>query len=330
MNRWPLILFLFFAALVVTINPVMAEDNLEVLSPPDMASVGGRFINVVCKINLDALDTIKVTSDYRYASPQPIKPVAVFNVRKQGISLHEGTNRIKVQGLKAGKVVVEKVLSVFRRSSLSMDYVTPPPGFKEYVFHTTNKDKYCILCHENELKKGAMSQKDDTMPACYTCHRRMMAVRKNIHGPAAVWACDTCHTENTGQRTNGVPDPEVTVCRTCHTEEVSMWQSETYGHGPTMTGKCTICHDPHGSDENFFLKKESTDLCGNCHADKLLYPHVISGNTGKGHPIKRDTDKYVRKHISCASCHNPHAENNQYLLVNYTGSRMEFCRNCHR
>lgn len=329
MNRWPLTLLLFFASLIVANNPVMAGDNLEVLSPPDKASVGGRFINIVCKINQDVLDTIKVTSNYRYAEPQPDKPVAALNVRIQGLSLQLGENMIKIQGLKEGRVVQEKVLSVFRRSSLSMDYVTPPPDFKEYIFHTPGKNKYCFLCHENELKKGAKSRKDVTMPACYTCHRRMMAVRKNFHGPAAVWACDTCHTESTEQRVNGVPDPEVNVCRTCHTEEVGMWQSETYGHGPTMTGKCTICHDPHGSDENFFLKKESTDLCGNCHADKLLYPHVISGYTGKGHPVKLDTDKYVRRHISCASCHNPHAENNHYLLVNYNGSMMDFCHSCH-
>ena len=51
MNRWLVILLLFFAIFAVVINPVMAEDNLEILSPPDMAAVGGRIIKIVCKIN---------------------------------------------------------------------------------------------------------------------------------------------------------------------------------------------------------------------------------------------------------------------------------------
>lgn len=329
MNRWLVTLLLFFAIFAVVINPVMAEDNLEILSPPDMASVGGRVINIVCKINQDAVDTIKVTSNYEFAKPQPVIPVAARDTLRQSLLLKEGENKIKIQGLKAGKVVEKKVLSVFRRSSLSMDYATPPPGFKEYLFHTPRNEKYCRPCHENELRKGAKSQQEKHLPACYTCHKRKMDI-KYAHGPAAVWACEACHMESSAQRAYGVPAPAATVCGICHTDALSRWQSETYGHAPTMTGKCTICHDPHGSDEAFFLKRESTDLCGSCHADKVKYPHVITSKSGMGHPVKLDSERYVKKHISCASCHNPHAENNPYLLMNYNGSKLEFCRNCHR
>ncbi len=329
MNRWLVTLLLFFAIFAVVITPVMAEDNLEILSPPDMASVGGRIINIVCKINQDSLDTIRVSSNYEYAEPQPVKPVAARNTLRQSLLLKEGKNKIKIQGLKAGKVVEEKVLSVFRRFSFSMDYVTPPPGFKEYFFHTPKNEEPCRLCHENELRKGAKSQQDEHLPACYTCHKRIMDIEK-AHGPAAVWACDQCHMESSEQRTYGVPVPAVTVCRICHTEDLGKWQSEPYGHAPTITGKCTICHDPHGSDETFFIKRESTDLCTICHADKLKYPHVITRKSGMGHPVKLGPERYFGKHFSCASCHNPHAENNPYLLVNYNGSKLEFCNNCHR
>ena len=329
MNRWLVTLLLFFAIFAVVINPVMAEDNLEILSPPDMASVGGRVINIVCKINQDALDTIKVMSNYEYAEPQPVKPIAAANTLRQSLVLKDGENKIRIQGMKAGNVVEEKVLSVFRRSGLSEDYATPPPGFKEYFFHTPRNEKYCRLCHDNELRKGAKSRLDEHLPACYTCHKRTMDVKK-AHGPAAVWACDQCHMENSDQRMYGVPAPVVTVCKICHTEAIGKWQSEANFHAPTMTGKCTLCHDPHGSDETFFLRRESTDLCGSCHTDKVNSPHVITRESGKGHPVKLDSDRYVKKHISCASCHNPHAENNPYLLMNYYGSKLEFCKNCHR
>ena len=328
MNRWLVIILLFFAIFAVVINPVMAEGNLEILSPPDMAAVGGRTINIVCKINLDSLDTIRVTSNYEYAEPQPVKPVAVRNTLRQSLLLREGENKIKIQGLKAGEVVEEKIISVFRRFSFSMKYVTVPPGFKEYFFHTPKNEEPCRLCHENELKKGAKSLQDEHLPACYTCHKRIMDV-KYAHGPAAVWACEPCHTGSSEQKTNGVPVPVVNVCRICHTEALDKWQSDPYGHAPTITGKCAICHDPHGSDENFFLKRESTDLCGTCHEDKVKYPHVITKKSGMGHPVKMDSERYVKKHISCASCHNPHAENNPNLLINYNGSKLEFCNNCH-
>ena len=329
MNRWLSTLLLFFVIFAVVINPVMAEDNLEILSPPDMASVGGRIINIVCRINQDSLDTIRITSNYEYAEPQPEEPVAALNTLRQSILLREGENWIKIEGLKDGKVVEEKVLSVFRRYSFSIDYVTTPPGFKEYFFHTPQNETPCRSCHENELRKGAKSQQEERLPACYTCHKRIMDINK-AHGPAAVWACDQCHMENSEQRTYEVPVPEVTVCEICHTEDLGKWQSGTYGHAPTLTGKCIICHDPHGSDETFFLKRESTDLCGICHPDKVKYPHVITTQSGMGHPVKLDTERYVKKHLSCASCHNPHAGNNRSLLVNYNGSKLEFCNNCHR
>ncbi|MFC1843323.1 cytochrome c3 family protein [Thermodesulfobacteriota bacterium] len=320
---------LFFAIFAVVINPVMAADNLEILSPPDMASVGGRIINIVCKINQDSLDTIRVTSNYEYAEPQPEKPVAVQNTLRQSLLLKEGENKIRIQGLKAGKVVEEKVLSVFRRFSFSMDNVSLPPGFKEYFFHTKQNEKYCRLCHENELRKGAKSMQDEHLPACFTCHKRVMDVKK-AHGPAAVWACEQCHMASSEQRTYGVPAPAVNVCSICHTEAPGKWKSEPSGHAPTIAGKCTLCHDPHGSDETFFLKKEATDLCGTCHEDKLKYPHVITKKPGVGHPVKLGPDRFFGKPFSCASCHNPHAENNPYLLMNYNGSKLEFCKNCHR
>ena len=329
MNRWLVTLLLFFAIFAVVINPVMAEDNLEILSPPDMASVGGRIINIVCKINQDSLDTIRVSSNYEYAEPQPMEPVAVLNTLRQNLLLKEGENKIKIQGLKAGKVVEEKVLSVFRRFSFLKDHVAPPPGFKEYFFHTPQNEKRCLPCHENELMKGGKSLQEERFPACYTCHKRTMDVKK-AHGPAAVWACDQCHMDSSEQRKYGAPVPSVTVCMICHTEAPDNWQAMPYGHAPTKSGKCTICHDPHGSDETFFIKRESTDLCSICHADKLKYPHVITTKSGKGHPVKLDSEQYVKKHLSCTSCHNPHAENNPLLLVNYNGSKLEFCNNCHR
>ena len=328
MKRWLLYLFLFFSTVALAINPVMADDRIEVVSPPDMASVSGKLINIIYKVNDDdSLDTIRVTSDYDSAHILP-GPNATFNIRHSSLFLSEGENRIRIEGLKGKKVVAEKVLTVFLRSILVEEYSRIPPGFKEYTFHTSNNEKDCSFCHAEELSEDAKSQQDETLPSCYTCHKRIVDY-KFVHGPASVWACATCHKENSEKIKNSVPNPEVMACQMCHTEELAAWQSEKFGHGPTLAGKCAFCHNPHASDEEFFLNRTPSDLCGYCHQDKLTNPHVITGFSEKGHPMKLDSGKNGKRGISCASCHNPHAANNVSLLKGFKKSKMEICRNCH-
>lgn len=327
MIRWPLSFFLLVVTVAITIKPVTADDNIEILSPPDKAVVRGKVINIVCRIDKDSIDTISVTSDYDCAKPLP-EPVARFNIIHTSLFLTEGENRIEIKGFQGGNPVEEDVLTVYLKSNLISDYGKAPSGFKEYRFHVPDNERNCSICHAEELSQDAKSQQDKDLPSCYTCHKRKIDF-KYVHGPTAVWACDTCHIENAGRRKNGVPDPEVMVCSKCHSGELAAWQSEKFGHGPTLAGKCAICHNPHASDESFFLNMETSDLCGNCHMDKLLYPHVVSGISSLGHPMKLKADGKRKRNISCASCHSPHAEDNQYLLIKFTGQRMEFCRNCH-
>jgi hypothetical protein len=41
--------FLFFITTII-VRPATADDLIEVLSSPDMASVGGNRINIICRI----------------------------------------------------------------------------------------------------------------------------------------------------------------------------------------------------------------------------------------------------------------------------------------
>ena len=329
MNRFLSRLSLFLWATVLALPPAWAEDRIQVLSPPDMASVKSKRINLICRIRKNSFDTVKVMIDNDDAFRPQLEPVVRYNIRHQSLLLAEGKNRIRIQGLRAGETAEEKVFTVFLGSVLSEQFNTPPPSFAEYTFHTSKKEKICSPCHEEELRRGAQSQQVENQPACYTCHKRIVDA-KFVHGPASVWACATCHKDHTGTTKNNVPDPEALVCRMCHPDEMAAWQSEEFGHGPTMVGKCALCHNPHAADENFFLVKEVNDLCGSCHEDKLTKPHVLVGYSGRGHPVKRDSTPDGKPAISCISCHNPHAANNVNLLVQFKGSRLGFCSNCHK
>jgi hypothetical protein len=46
----PVTLFFLFFITTIIVRPATADDLIEVLSPSDMASVGGNRINIICRI----------------------------------------------------------------------------------------------------------------------------------------------------------------------------------------------------------------------------------------------------------------------------------------
>jgi hypothetical protein len=55
MNYWLRSLWLFSSLIVFISNPVLAVENIEILSPTDKSLVGGKLINIVCRLNKDTL-----------------------------------------------------------------------------------------------------------------------------------------------------------------------------------------------------------------------------------------------------------------------------------
>lgn len=58
-----------------------------------------------------------------------------------------GENRIIIKGFQEGNdnAIEEKILTIFLRSNLYIDYSkTPPGGFKEYTFHTPENEKTAV------------------------------------------------------------------------------------------------------------------------------------------------------------------------------------------
>ena len=308
-----------------------AGEPIQVLSPPDLTFVKGKHINLVYRVEKDFFDGMRVTVDNdRVRSVN--EHVVAYDIYHDSISLSGGINRIKIEGLRSGKAIAEKVVTVFRRSAISMHNYSPPSGFSQYTFHLPQNEETCgsSPCHGGEIgsSSGDQSKQGVENSPCYRCHKRILNYNY-IHGPASVWECLTCHKENSEKAKYAVPEPMAVACQMCHTTEFEKWHSEKFGHGPTMAGKCVLCHNPHASNEEFFLIREASDLCWSCHESKLKGKHVIAGFLGKGHPLKKNSKLNGGMKLSCVSCHNPHAANNINLLVGFNGSRAAFCRNCH-
>lgn len=85
-----------------------------------------------------------------------------------------------------------------------------------------------------------------------------------------------------------------------------------YYHLPYLEQKCDTCHLAD-SDGKVRLKASIEELCFTCHKDKSeeLVKYSVHQPFAQG---------------DCLSCHNPHASENRYLLVNETN---ELCYKCH-
>jgi predicted CXXCH cytochrome family protein len=74
------------------------------------------------------------------------------------------------------------------------------------------------------------------------------------------------------------------------------------------------------------LKKPINELCSGCH------PEVNSENSG--HPVAKHPVTAPRerlrpgRELTCASCHDPHGSDNQFMLIK-SPLGGQLCRGCH-
>ncbi len=325
------LLFLFFILVAFTASPVFAIDakpgSLTIVTPPDRSFVENGLISLVLTVKKNTADAIRITiNNNKFPLIKKISGDKVCT----GITLSEGYNTIRVEGLKAGKVIEEKRCSIFLRSDLSDMYSISQPEYKRYYFHTEANEQKCVFCHEMGRKVSDESPNNPEQSSCFICHRRKTEF-KFVHGPASVWACLTCHSETSKGRKYGVLNPTSKVCYPCQSEAMDAWQARKYWHGPYSGGNCTTCHDPHASDYPYWLRTLTTDICVSCHAEKASGAHVVSGFSGNGHPVRGKPDpRHPGEELSCASCHNPHSSNYPNMLFADTDNQIEFCRACHR
>lgn len=306
-----------------------SASQLAIVLPLDKSYVESGLVTLVLKVEQNSVDEVQLVVNGRKV-PIAAKASGRNNACYDGIKLAYGLNHIKVSGLKDGRKIEEAAAQVFFRSDLSPGDGTPPKGFRHYLFHADEHEKGCTPCHELNFSKADGKQESPDRSPCYLCHKKLLSNYKYVHGPAAVWSCLMCHDGKGNSPKLAVVNPVDTTCANCHEKS---WDGKKYLHGPTAAGNCTTCHNPHAADKAYFVRMDTADLCASCHEEVLTRPHVLTGFSGSGHPLRRSPDPFnPGKDFTCASCHNPHGSDSQVFLNAYEDSMSMhlFCQNCHK
>ena len=329
MKKFILVSVIWVLLMPCAVNAEAVFGNLAVVVPPDKAITESELISIVVRLAGNAVDQLQISVNNR-KQPLTARPYNQHYACKDGIQLSYGLNKIKVVGLKDGKKVEEVNTQVFYRTELAQTSSGVPPGFKQYSFHVGSNEKTCTPCHQLEFNKSDAKTPSGEQSPCFTCHKKLLTNYIFVHGPAAVWSCLTCHEGKSRNPKLAVLKPDGKVCVNCH--EYS-WENKKYQHGPTAAGSCTTCHNPHASNNANFLRLSPGDLCVACHEDVLSRPHILTGFSGNGHPVRKYPDPFnPGREFNCVSCHNPHGGNSQRFLNGYDNSMemQDFCMTCHK
>ena len=104
--------------------------------------------------------------------------------------------------------------------------------------------------------------------------------------------------------------PSESTCYSCHRGMIAY---QPFIHGPNFVWSCLSCHDPQ-AEPKYFIKYPDPELCYKCHVEQKQ---------------KRSTKKNFHAPFAtnkCGICHNPHASESPYSLVEPTWL---LCLTCH-
>jgi predicted CXXCH cytochrome family protein len=237
------------------------------------------------------------------------------------VELRPGLNSITVEMLGPNGVPVgSDTISIFY--ALSIDPEPAPPGFAADTFHTAANDSSCGSCHTAQAADGSASGG----LRCESCHSAQQR-QKSVHGLVASNDCATCHGTDPGSGfglTYEAADENAT-CFACHDGVQAAAQGKPSIHPPFEGDRCTSCHSPHSSGNARMLRKPVNRLCLTCHDDKGDNNHPVVFHPAGGMRDPRDPGK----ELSCVSCHNPHASDNNRLLDS-PGGYFALCQGCHK
>lgn len=188
----------------------------------------------------------------------------------------------------------------------------------------------CSACHTG-MHNGGKPAPKLTAPVpdlCFSCHDGTAFDKKTPHAPVAGGMCGSCHNPHASANPRmliaAVPD----LCFSCH-DKNAMGKKDA--HVKAAAGQCLTCHDPHGSDSAFALNELVEGHCDSCH-DEVTPRHVLARiSPNDGHPLRGKPDPLRKgRELSCSSCHNPHAADQQRISTKGLKSPAPLCVRCHR
>ena len=237
------------------------------------------------------------------------------------------------------------------------------PKLMQAFTHNPFESKSCDSCHQPAKDGKVVLTQANSKALCVTCHsdKTEQIEKAKVQHPGAAGDCTDCHSPHAGKSPGFLkPDP-VTACTNCHSDQAELHKKK-HLHQPAFEQGCATCHEPHGGDNQHLLRAASTNkLCLECHGPdaepkKLEADHLVTIFDGKvklpenyfskvpvlplkydmGHPTERHPVSSVVNpktkatvSITCLTCHQPHAGNEQGMLVKDQKNNMAFCKTCH-
>ncbi len=241
------------------------------------------------------------------------------------------------------------------------------PKLMAKFMHPPFADKQCEVCHAPAKDGKIVLTQADAKSLCVTCHdeKAKLIETAKVQHPGAAGDCTDCHSPH-ASREPGLPKTTaVDICLSCHSDIADLAKKPVH-HQPAFGQGCAVCHEPHGGGNDHLLRAKGNALCLECHGadavpQKLEAQHVLTIFNGKvklpedyyqknkvailplryglGHPVEghpvsdvmnpADITK-VKTHLTCLSCHQPHASAQSDLLVKDQKNNMAFCDNCHK
>ena len=119
---------------------------------------------------------------------------------------------------------------------------------KRFFAHTPYRENRCEGCHDATSGQLTRSVPDGL---CLTCHSKLTADARFVHGPVAVNDCTVCHHFHGSAFANLLLADPVATCLNCHDrEDLSVGEH----HAGLDRNSCVDCHNPHAGGDRFFLK----------------------------------------------------------------------------
>lgn len=237
------------------------------------------------------------------------------------------------------------------------------PHLMQAFLHSPFESKECDDCHQAPKEGKVVLTQKDVKSTCVMCHEdqaKQIATAKVKH-PGAQDDCTVCHNPHGGQTPGFLQPGPVAACLNCHSERVEDLKKK-HVHPPISDIGCATCHEPHGGNNAHLLRKANVnELCLECHGpdanpQKLPDQHLVAIFDGKvklpenyfhrvptlplkygrGHPLENHpvSDVVLVRtkatfQMNCLTCHQPHASNEDGMLVKDQKNDMSFCSTCH-
>jgi predicted CXXCH cytochrome family protein len=237
------------------------------------------------------------------------------------------------------------------------------PKLMQAFLHNPFEGKMCDSCHQPAKDGKVVLTQADTKAVCVTCHEEQAKKigSAKVQHPGAQGDCTACHNPHGGKTPEFLQPNAVAACLGCHSEQSEQLKKK-HLHQPAFEQGCATCHEPHGNGNQHLLRADNANsLCLECHGpdakpEKLGDSHLVAifdkkvrlpedyfkkvpilplqygrGHPTEAHPVSDAVNPKTHAPVAmnCLTCHQPHAGDEQGMLVKDQKNGMAFCSSCH-